>query len=173
MPAGDSDLFDDQADESLAAGEVEFVDAVGDGAWRIRRRACGAGCSVVSSRSFDDELVTLAPEIRVRREVSCIVPLAQLAELDESRLVDVDAGADVPAPLSSSWRPQAGELSGEDLVVGNGFAADEGGFAGGEQLGPEHRFSDLARRRSCRARWLGCWRSRQRRSGPPALSSLW
>ncbi|MDP9074246.1 MAG: hypothetical protein M3N98_08755 [Actinomycetota bacterium] len=31
MPAGDADVFDDDANETLPSGEVEFVDPVGDG----------------------------------------------------------------------------------------------------------------------------------------------
>ena len=76
MPSGDSDLFDDQVEDSLAAGEVEFVDAVGDGVGEfpdaLAEPVVGGKLS-----AFDDELVTLGLDTCPPRS-ELIVPLGQL-----------------------------------------------------------------------------------------------
>jgi hypothetical protein len=140
LPAGYTDLFDDEAHEPLAAVEVEGVDAV-----------CGLG----------GEGVDASAQSVVVRELAALVDqggalllegggagvdfadaVLEVGEVDHAGLVQVEQPAAFGLGLVDAAL-QPGELGGEELVVGCGGAGRQGAFAGEQRVGCEQGAADL------------------------------
>ena len=122
-----ADLFDDQAEQSLALLEVEPVDSVGG----LRGEVGDAAPQAV----IDGELVMLGFELVAfdlepavtRVDFGC--SSVEFFHVDVTGLVEVGDAASFSGGLVDA-AGEAVELGGEELVVGGGFAAEDGFLAG-------------------------------------------
>jgi hypothetical protein len=131
LPTGDSDLLDDEAQQTLTLVEVELIEAGGD--------ACGEVAytppELIVAGQFPVtglELVLLG--LQTRPAAGDLAGSAlQVGEGDEPGLVEVaEASALLVDLLDLSG--EAGELGVEDLVFGDGVTPGEGRLAGEEQF---------------------------------------
>ena len=140
MPAGDVDFFDDEAEQGLFLGEVEGVDHGQDPG----REVADAAAELVVA----GQLLALRGEgVASFSEVAAAVfdvggAALQLGELDEAGLLEVDETAAFGVD-GVELAVQAGQLGGEQVVVGGGGAHGEGLFAGGEHVGAQQGGADL------------------------------
>ena len=140
MPAGDVDVFDDEAEQGLFLVEVEGVDHGQDAAGEV---ADALAELVVAGEfvAFGGEGV--APLVEVAAAVLDVGGAAlQFGQLDEAGLVEVDEAAAFGVG-GVELAVQAGQLGGEQLVVGGGGAHGERLLAGGEHVGAEQGGADL------------------------------
>ena len=140
LPAGNANVFHDEAHEALAIGEVEIVDAGADAGGEV---AHPGSKSIVGGElgSLADQLGALCSKpVLAGFEFFC--PAGELGEFDETGLVAVHE----PASLAANGvelAVETGELAGQQVVVGSGFTAGQCGLTGGEQLGSQHSGPDL------------------------------
>jgi hypothetical protein len=140
LPSGHGDVIDDEAHELLSVGEVELVDPFRDPAGEVVH----AIPQTVLGGEFvalEDELLTLVGErLSAGSDVSA-APL-DLGKLKQAGLVEVgEASSFGIGRFDLAF--EAGELGGEQLVVGTGTLAGQGGLAGEEDFGSEEGGADL------------------------------
>ena len=140
LPAGDADLFDDQAEEALALVEVQAVERLGH-ALGEAGQALAQPVAFGEPASFGSQTDLLAGEL-LAASVDLGGSPPDLGELKQPGLVKVHQ----PAAFGlGGVEPafQAGKLSGEQLVVGGGPPDGDGAFAGQQNLGAQQRGTDL------------------------------
>ena len=140
LPAGDADLFDDQAQQALALLEVERVDAGGG--------LLGEAGDALAQAVADGELVApggerglLGLELRVA-DVDVGGAAVEFGHVDVSGLVEVGDASALGGGLVDAAR-EAGELGGQQLVVGRGLAADDRALGGEQDVGAQQDVADL------------------------------
>lgn len=132
VPAGDADVFDDQAEQALALVEVEAVERLGD-ALGEAGQALAEQVAFGQLDSFGGKTGLLVGELPAAG-VDLGGPPPDLGERKQPGLVEVDQ----PAAFTLGGVElalQAGELGGEQLVVGGGLAGGDGSLAGEQDLG--------------------------------------
>ena len=140
MPAGDVDLFDDEAEQGLFLVEVEGVDH--------GQNPGGEVPDAVAELVVAGQFLALGGEgvAALVQVVVAVLDLGgtalQLGQLDEAGLVGVDEAAAFGID-GVELAVQTGHLGGEQFVVGGGGAHGERLFAGGEHVGAQQGGADL------------------------------
>jgi hypothetical protein len=140
LPARDADLLDDDAHQALSSCEVELVDPGRDGLGEV---ADPLAQTVVRGqlRSLGHELLALGLQA-CSTCLEFVVAASQFEQVEQSGLVDVEKPLALAVGVVE-LALQARHLSGEELIVGDRFSADDGGLAGGEQFRSKHGVADL------------------------------
>jgi hypothetical protein len=140
LPAGDPDLFDDEAHETLTLPEVELVEAVGYACGEVAytpAELVGTGQLLVTGV----QLVLLGLQTSPAGN-GLVGSALEVGEGDQPGLVEVAEAS--PFGVDRFDLPgEAGELGVEDLVFGDGAAASESGFTGEDQLGSQQHRAHL------------------------------
>ena len=140
VPAGDADFVDDEAQQFLALIEVEAVEGCGG--------SFGEGADALTKPVVLGQLVALVGEglaLVVDAGASGVEfsgSALHLDELDEPGLVEVDE----PVAFGEGGvgpAVEAGQLGGEQFIVGCRGAGGDGVFAGEEHVGAQQRVADL------------------------------
>jgi hypothetical protein len=140
LPAGDVHVVDDEAQQLLALGEVELVDAGG--------RLSGEVADALLETVIDGELLAVRDELVALLEQG-VVPLVDvvgsslhLGEVEEAGLVEVGEAASLGA-VGVELAGQVVQFGGEELVVGGRCRGAYGGLSGAQHGGPEQGGLDL------------------------------
>jgi hypothetical protein len=133
-------LFDDEPEQALALVEVERVDAGGG--------LVGEVADALAQAVADGEFVALGRQRGLlllelgAAGVDFAGAAVEFGYVDVAGLVEIGDAASLGGGFVNAAR-EAGELGGEDFVVGCGLAADEGALGGQQDVGAQQDVADL------------------------------